>query len=143
MPRIYLGAYAICIDADRLLLSRVRSGYPDAGRWTLPGGGLDWGEEPDAGALRELEEETGLVAESVDELIAVYSHAYPEDDSGSGVHHVGVLYRVRGFAGRIRPEVEGSSDLCGWFTKDEAVQLPLTPLGSFGVKQAWNEETTR
>jgi hypothetical protein len=52
---------------------------------------------------------------------------------------VGVLFRVRGFTGEIRPEFDGSSDLCGWFAREDAEQLPLTPLGSFGIRQAWGD----
>ena len=37
--------------------------------WQMPQGGLDDGEEPEAGALRELEEETGIAAHLV-EIIA-------------------------------------------------------------------------
>lgn len=37
--------------------------------WQMPQGGLDEGEEPQAGALRELEEETGISASLV-EIIA-------------------------------------------------------------------------
>ena len=41
----------------------------DDGRWTLPGGGLDFGEDPRDGALRELAEETGYIGE-LDELLS-------------------------------------------------------------------------
>ena len=41
--------------------------------WQMPQGGLDEGEEPLAGALRELEEETGIGAEHV-ELLARCPH---------------------------------------------------------------------
>ena len=37
--------------------------------WQMPQGGLDDGEEPQAGALRELEEETGIAAHLV-EIVA-------------------------------------------------------------------------
>lgn len=37
--------------------------------WQMPQGGLDPGEDPEAGALRELEEETGIRAELV-EIVA-------------------------------------------------------------------------
>ena len=44
----------------RILLVRVAPGYMrDVGQWTLPGGGLNFGEDPADGALRELTEETG------------------------------------------------------------------------------------
>jgi putative (di)nucleoside polyphosphate hydrolase len=34
--------------------------------WQMPQGGLDEGEEPEAGALRELEEETGIASDKVE-----------------------------------------------------------------------------
>jgi len=37
--------------------------------WQMPQGGLDEGEDPEAGALRELEEETGITRDKV-EVIA-------------------------------------------------------------------------
>jgi 8-oxo-dGTP pyrophosphatase MutT (NUDIX family) len=40
-----------------LLRSPVKLGY-----WHLVAGGVEWGEEPDSAAARELEEETGLEA---------------------------------------------------------------------------------
>ena len=53
-------AYALChtIGPDGLLvlLSRLR----DSVLWTLPGGGIDHGEDPAAAAVREVHEETGL-----------------------------------------------------------------------------------
>ena len=41
-----------------LLRSPEKLGY-----WHLVAGGVEWGEEPAAAAVRELEEETGLLAE--------------------------------------------------------------------------------
>ena len=54
-----IGAYGIVLSERGLLgtvLSRI-TGAP--GAWNLPGGGLDAGEEPMAGLLREIHEETG------------------------------------------------------------------------------------
>jgi 8-oxo-dGTP diphosphatase len=45
--------------ADQVLLVK-RSIDPKKGQWCLPGGFIELGEPPDAGALRELAEETGL-----------------------------------------------------------------------------------
>ena len=57
-----LGAYAVVIVGDRILLTRISpAGYP-AGTWTLPGGGVDHGESPHDAVVRELYEETGLRA---------------------------------------------------------------------------------
>ncbi len=42
---------------------------PDRWGWELPGGMIDTDEEPADAAIRELEEETGYRAESVEHLI--------------------------------------------------------------------------
>jgi len=44
---------------DRVLLMRYDDGPPNGVHWSTPGGGLDEGEDYEAGALRELAEETG------------------------------------------------------------------------------------
>jgi ADP-ribose pyrophosphatase YjhB (NUDIX family) len=56
----------------RLLLTR-RAINPAHGKWTFPGGYVDWGETVDAGALRETLEETGLTVE-LGGLVGVYSY---------------------------------------------------------------------
>ena len=50
---------ALVVRNGRVLLAR-RAVDPGAGKWDLPGGFLDEGEDPVAGLLREIEEETGL-----------------------------------------------------------------------------------
>lgn len=53
----------------RLVLIKRR----DTGLWGLPGGLVDWGEDVQQAAERELVEETGLVLVSVERLVGVYS----------------------------------------------------------------------
>lgn len=72
-----VAAYALATDeAGRVLLARVAPGYPSAGQWTLPGGGLTFGEDPAAGALRELTEETGLTGE-IESIAFIDSRTWP------------------------------------------------------------------
>ncbi len=61
--------YGIVFSKDRkkILLVKRR----DLPVWVLPGGGLDAGESPEQGALRETEEETGLEV-SLKRAVAVY-----------------------------------------------------------------------
>src|SRR5690606_7674139 len=67
-------AYAVATDPDgRVLLTRIADGYPGAGRWHLPGGGTDFGEQPGEALLRELVEESGQRGRLV-ELLGVASH---------------------------------------------------------------------
>jgi hypothetical protein len=42
-------AYVVCRDeTGRVLLTRfVSPAHPDSGKWTMPGGGMKWGESPE------------------------------------------------------------------------------------------------
>ena len=138
--RVYHGAYGLCRDpSDRLLLVRVTSGLADAGLWTLPGGGIEWGEHPEGALFRELEEETGVVDIERYRLVAVYSQVYehPADRPDDSVHHIGFVYDVTLEEFRLRAEKDGSTDRCEWFTESQARLLPLGQLGEFGVELAW------
>lgn len=66
-------AGSIPMQDGRLLLTR-RAIHPALGKWTFPGGYVDWGESVDAAALRETWEETGLTVE-LGGLVGVYSYA--------------------------------------------------------------------
>ena len=55
-----VAAYVVALDEHgRLLLTRLNERTSRPGAWTLPGGGVEFGEHPEVTALRELEEETG------------------------------------------------------------------------------------
>ena len=72
-------------DEDRVLLSQIeQDGNPYSGMWTLPGGGMEWGEQAAEAALRELDEETGLSA-TVGPLIATHSAWFDPGEAFRGV----------------------------------------------------------
>ncbi len=58
------------VEGGDVLLT-LRDVDPHRGEWCLPGGFLEWGESPEAGARRELAEETGIRAGAL-ELVGVY-----------------------------------------------------------------------
>jgi ADP-ribose pyrophosphatase YjhB (NUDIX family) len=125
-----VAAYAICRDDhERVLLVRIAPGYPAVGKWTLPGGGLNFGEDPAVGVLRELTEETGLKGD-IEALAFVHSYVRgPMPDWGTTAFHaIRIVYRVRVTGGELRDEVEESTDRAGWFSVAEARALPLVEL---------------
>jgi ADP-ribose pyrophosphatase YjhB (NUDIX family) len=139
-----VAAYALCTDRDRLLLCRIAPGpWTAVGRWTLPGGGLDFGEVPADGALRELTEETGLVG-AVEGLADVYSWSarwrHPDDGADEAFHAIQIVYRVRVIGGELRNEPDGSTDRAAWFALDELAALPLVQLAWDGVRLAFGVE---
>ncbi len=60
MPRVVVEA--ICLQGDCVLLVRGSRGLTK-GRWSLPGGFLRFGETPEEGVLREMQEEVGMRGE--------------------------------------------------------------------------------
>jgi ADP-ribose pyrophosphatase YjhB (NUDIX family) len=118
------------------------------GAWTLPGGGIDFGEHPEAGALRELHEEAGLLGEIV-ELLMVDSlrrrlRAKEQDRLGfeegteCDYHSVRIVYRTRIIGGDLRDETDESTDMAAWFTRDAAAALPLVEMGRIGLELAFD-----
>jgi ADP-ribose pyrophosphatase len=59
-------------DDGRLLLVRQYRYAADRFLWELPAGSLEVGEDRDAAAARECQEELGLVAESLQRLLTLY-----------------------------------------------------------------------
>lgn len=53
---------SLCLSQSGRVLLVERSREPYAGRLSLPGGGVDFGERLEVAARRELAEETGLIA---------------------------------------------------------------------------------
>lgn len=128
-PWTRVGAYAIVTDeSSRILLCRIAPGYPAAGLWTLPGGGVDHGEHPDDAVLRELREETGLTG-TRERVVGVWSALIEKPELRPGpLHWIAILYRVTVAPGELRLEVDGSTETAAWFAPDEAAELPHVDL---------------
>jgi 8-oxo-dGTP diphosphatase len=137
--RTRLGSYAICLDArNRTLLCRLATGEPEPGAWTLPGGGVDFGEHPDDAVIRELREESGLTGE-IAALEGLFSHLYQHSPyaDGADLHFLGVLYRVDVTGGELTAEIDGSTDCCAWFGRDELGALRIVSVARNAIERVW------
>ncbi|MGA8847334.1 MAG: NUDIX domain-containing protein [Nocardioides sp.] len=72
-----VAAYAVIVRDGLILLSRLAPHVSRHEIWTLPGGGLDHGEDPRDAVVREVHEETGLSV-SVGEGSRTYSLHLPD-----------------------------------------------------------------
>jgi 8-oxo-dGTP diphosphatase len=119
-----VAAYGICVRDGRVLLARWVA--PDGERlWTMPGGGIDHGEDPADAVVRELEEETGYHVE-VEQLLGVDSHVWLSVKASGeefDTHGLRIIYRLRVVGGELRDEVGGSTDMARWFPFDEVAGL--------------------
>ena len=118
-----VAAYAVMLrerDGDvEVLLSRLAPRVSRAELWTLPGGGLDHGEDPRAALIREVHEETGLVA-TVGETAHVYSAHLPRasrDGKLVDAHAIRIVYD--GWVAPDAPapqvmEIDGSTVEAAW-----------------------------
>jgi len=89
-----VGAYAVILRGDQILLSRLAPSIAPEELWTLPGGGLDHGEDPRTAVLREIHEETGLDAE-VGDTARLYSAHMPaawRDGRRVDAHALRIVY---------------------------------------------------
>ena len=129
------GVTAVVVDdAGRVLLGQ-RS---DTGRWALPSGIPEPGEELGEACVREVAEETGVAVE-LDRLLRVGTQpvlTYPNGDRCQFVDHVFVGRAVGGTA----HVADDESLAVGWFSPDalpdgvratqvDDVRLALGPVG--------------
>ncbi len=125
LPR--LGVLALVVRGPHFLLVQRRN-PPDAGLWGFPGGKVEFGEPLMAAAARELQEETGVLADFAPtpagdaEIIGSFEVITHTAD-GQPDHH----FLLAAVAGRWRagePVAADDALDARWFTLDD---LPLLP----------------
>jgi 8-oxo-dGTP diphosphatase len=132
-----LAAYAMVRDDGRILLTQLshRTGWP--GGWTLPGGGVDHGEDPRDTVVRETFEETGQ--HLTDPVLVDVESDHFEGVSPRGVledfHAVRLLFRatITEPSEPVVHDVGGTTSEARWVPLTEAGSLSLVPLARNAV----------
>jgi len=109
--------------ADVLLVKRGKP--PLEGRWSLPGGRIEWGERAADAALRELKEETGVEAEIIglaDVVDALMTKSGAESETPWG-HYVLIDYAARWTRGE--PHAGDDAADARFFSPEEITGLGL------------------
>jgi 8-oxo-dGTP diphosphatase len=104
-------------DGNVLMMKRRKQ--PNLGQWTAPGGKVELHESPTECAVRELAEETGLVAVNRPELRVIATETSPLD----GWQWLMFIYLVHQVDGEVRHDCP-EGDLA-WIPMDQVLALPI------------------
>lgn len=119
------GVYALVMRQQKILLVKQIKG-PYAGKWELPGGGIEPGETIETALRRELREEIGMEFDSMTPFLNLTTLG---SGDGYALHQIGLIYHIDG-ASRLSDE-PGEMEYA-WIDKD---QLDLEKISPF-VRQS-------
>ena len=126
------------VRAGDVLLSRLAPSVSTTEMWTLPGGGIDFGEHPDDAVVREVHEETGLTCVLGEPVWIDSAHRVVDRETEPNLmHSVRIVYDAWVAADAPEPrviEVGGSTMDARWIplVDVESGAVPTVPM----VRQA-------
>ena len=123
--RPIVGVLAVVLRDNRALVVR-RANPPLAGRWGFPGGVLELGETVAQGAMRELFEETGVMAEAAGPLTVI--DTIDRDEEGRVRYHY-TLVAVNGHWRSGEGAPGDDADEVAWLSRADIIDrnLPTAP----------------
>lgn len=126
-----IGSYGLVLRPGQILLCRIAPRVERwGGWWTLPGGGIDFGEDPEASMVREVREETGLAVRATG-VAGLDSLVVPAQNATT--HSLRIVYHTEVVGGELADEVDGSTDLCAWHDIGDVGSLSVVTLVEAGL----------
>ena len=130
VPHQRLAAYAVVVEEGAVLLTQLSERvHLVPGWWNLPGGGVDPGEDPVDGVVREVWEETDQRLEP-GELVDVHTQHWLGRAPSGALEDFQAIRLI--YAGRVRQPTEpvihdvgGSTAQARWVPRAELDDLPL------------------
>lgn len=120
-------AVMVLIVEDEKVLLVKRANEPKKGMWVCPAGFMEWDEDPQAAAIREVQEETGLTVQ-ITRLLEVF---HTPDDGG--LADIVIAYAASVTSGT--PVAADDAEALGWFDRSDIPPLAFLPTQQ--VVQAW------
>ncbi|MGD2178836.1 MAG: NUDIX domain-containing protein [Anaerolineae bacterium] len=119
-PKIVVCVGAVVLQGERALFVRQAKGHSLEGQWSIPWGVVDAEESPDAAALRETLEESGVTAK-MEGLLGVQNLRRPG--------WVGIIFLCRHVSGIPVSDGGVETDKAGYFSLEEmdAFDEPFEP----------------
>jgi 8-oxo-dGTP diphosphatase len=117
-----VGVSAVILDKDKILLEK-RKNSPGKGKWSVPGGLVELGEDVEQAVIREVKEETGLeVCEP--RLFDVVNYVSLSVKGAVKYHYVILDYLVTVKSGN--PKAASDADALKWVPFNEVEEYDLT-----------------
>ena len=120
--RPVVGIGAIIINGDKILLEK-RKNSPGKGKWSVPGGLVELGENIEQAVIREVKEETCLDVYEP-RLVDIVDHISLDEKGTVKYHFVIVDYLVKVKSGK--PKAASDAEALKWVSFNEVEVYDLT-----------------
>ena len=111
-PKVGVGVFVV--HEGKILLVR-RTMHPEIGKWSIPAGYLDAGENPEETAVREAFEETNLDV-AIESLLGVFHN--PPAQGGASIF---IMYQARLLGGTL--QAGDDADAAAFFAPDNLPEI--------------------
>ena len=114
-----VGVGVLVIEDGKVLLVK-RGMNPEKGKWSIPAGFLDYGEDPKITAAREVKEETNLFIR-ITGLLDIYFNSEALTQGGASIF---ILYRAEVVSGDLK--AGDDAEEASFFGRGELPELAFT-----------------